>query len=276
MSSPAEVAVHQSLVLALGDDRLEQDGARRLDHLDVLWLWVAFDPAPGRVVVHALREQRDQPTDAVVVGQHRQVQGQHAVAEGALCREEGLVVVGACGVELGHHDGPRHADGRALLPQHSGHAVDAVGGRDDEERGIGGAEASAEIADEVGVAGGVEEVDLDATVAQRCQAERDAALLPVLGLVEVGHGACRPRRVRRARSSRCWPATPRPRWSCRLRCDRRAPRFGCRPGLTAPRGRRTAGTTSRTTAFVCHRCPLSAFDRFDVVPTLLAPVASGK
>ena len=45
------------------------------------------------------------------------------------------------------------------LPQRPGRGVDAVGRRDDEERGVRGPQAGPELADEVGVAGGVEEVE---------------------------------------------------------------------------------------------------------------------
>ena len=40
-------------------------------------------------------------------------------------------------------------------------------GGDHEERGVGGPQAGAQLADEVGVAGGVQQVDLDAVVQQR-------------------------------------------------------------------------------------------------------------
>ena len=57
-----------------------------------------------------------------------------------------------------------HADGGALLPERGGGGVHAVDGGDHEQRGVGGAQAGAQLADEVGVAGGVEQVDLDAVV----------------------------------------------------------------------------------------------------------------
>ncbi len=61
---------------------------------------------------------------------------------------------------------------------HSSHSamvvgVDAVDGRDDEQGGVGGAQAGAQLADEVGVAGGVEQVDLDRRVLERGDSDSD-------------------------------------------------------------------------------------------------------
>ena len=78
------------------------------------------------------------------------------------------------------------ADLGALAPQAAGRRVDALVGGDHEHRAVGGPQPGAQLADEVGVAGGVEQVDLDVAVHQRRQGEPDRALLPVLGLVEVG------------------------------------------------------------------------------------------
>ena len=67
---------------------------------------------------------------------------------------EHAVVVGAGLVELGDHHGPGHADLGALPPQRAGAGVDALVGRDHEQRAVGGAQSGAQLADEVGVARG--------------------------------------------------------------------------------------------------------------------------
>ena len=65
--------------------------------------------------------------------------------------------------------------------------VDAVVRGDHEERAVGGAQAGPQLTDEVGVPGGVDQVDLDAVVHQRRDRERDRAFVGVLGLLEVAH-----------------------------------------------------------------------------------------
>ena len=72
---------------------------------------------------------------------------------------DGRREVGAGLVEVGDHDGARHADGRALAPEQRDRAVDVVGARDDEDGRVGRAQTGPELADEVGVAGGVEQVE---------------------------------------------------------------------------------------------------------------------
>ena len=68
-------------------------------------------------------------------------------------------------------DRARHADRGALLPLGDGRGVDRAFaprvGRYDEQRGVGGAQPGAQLADEVAVAGGVDEVDLVAVVQER-------------------------------------------------------------------------------------------------------------
>ncbi len=143
-------------------------------------------PGAVGVVEDGLREQPDEACRAAVVGGHREVQRHDAVAEHALADGDRLVEVGAVLVQLGDDHRARHPDRGALLPQHLGRSVDAVDGRDHEECGVGGAQTGAQVADEVGVAGGVQQVDLDPRVHERGDGEADRALLAVLGLVEVG------------------------------------------------------------------------------------------
>ena len=91
----------------------------------------------------------------------RHVERHHLVAERRLGLREHAGVVGARVVELADHDAARHTDALALVPQSAGRAVDALAGGDHEQRAVGGAKAGAQLADEVGIAGSVEQVDLD-------------------------------------------------------------------------------------------------------------------
>ncbi|MCP2308853.1 hypothetical protein FHR36_001977 [Kitasatospora paracochleata] len=109
-----------------------------------------------------------------------------AVAEGVLEGEQYLVQLDAGGVEVGEHDGPGDAGGGALAPQGEHRAADLVGGRVHEEDGLGGPQSGVEFAAEVGVAGGVQQVDLDVLPGQGEERELDGALLLVLDLLVVG------------------------------------------------------------------------------------------
>ena len=215
--------------------------AGALDQRQVLGVRVALRPARRRSSRRPAAASRPmRPATRAVVGRHRQVERQHAVAEDALADRHDLVEVGALLVELGDHDRARHADGRALLPQQLGRAVDAVDGGDDEQRGVGGAQPGAQVADEVGVPGGVEQVDLDAVDLERARA-REAA--------RSAAGAARPRRSRetvravldaaRARDrARRRRAAARRGSSCRSRRGRPGRRCGCcragRPPVLCP------------------------------------------
>ena len=135
----------------------------------------------------------DQPDQAVALAE---VDRQHLVAERLLRRREHPVVVGARVVELGDHDDARHVHVGALAPQRPGRLVDALVGGDHEHRAVGGAQPGAQLAHEVGVPGGVEEVDLDAVVHQRREGQADRPLLAQLGLVEVADRGALGRRTR--------------------------------------------------------------------------------
>ncbi len=158
---PGEVAVHEPLVLGLLDHRLDEVAA-----LGVVGVVVG--------------QQADQAPALEEVGRH------DLVAERLARLRDDAVVVGPRVVELGDHHRPRHAHGGALAPQLPGRLVDAVVGGDHEHRRVRGAQARPQLAHEVGVAGGVEQVDLDTLVLERGEGERDRPLLSLLGLVEVG------------------------------------------------------------------------------------------
>ena len=165
----AEIAVHQRLVLGLLDDALDQGSA---------------EVVVGAVVDH----QVEQPGHLLAVA-HRDVEGQHLVAERLLGGGQHAVVVGAGVVELGDHHGAWHRDLGALAPQGGGGVVDGLVGADHEQRAVGGAQSGAHLTDEVGVAGGVDEVDLGLPVDDRRDGQRDGALVGVLELLEVADGA---------------------------------------------------------------------------------------
>ena len=133
--------------------------------------------------------------------------GGPGVAERAATHLDRRREVGPGLVEVRDDDGPRHADGRALTPQQRDGPVDVVGARDDEDGGVGRPQPGAQAADEVGVAGGVEQVE--------------------------GH-----RPGRRTRRSPGW-SSGRARWwrgAGRARVPRRAPRTvrSCRPRRVRP------------------------------------------
>ncbi len=165
----AEVPVHQGLVLGLLDDALDQRAAQVL---------VA--------AVTGLEQSRE--GGDLAVGALGHVQRHHLVAERRLGLGEYAVVVGPGLVELGDHHGSRHPDVGALAPEGAGPVVDAFVRRDHEQRAVGGPQARADVAHEVGVPGGVDEVDLGLAMDHGRDGEGDGAAVLALGLVEVADG----------------------------------------------------------------------------------------
>ncbi len=192
-----EVALHERLVLALGDDPLDQLGPF------------------GRVALQDGGVAGDQPDQPVAA---RHVQGNHTGAESVLTGDDRVADVGAVVVGPGDHDRARHPDGGALRPQRGGGGVEALEGVDDEQGGVGGPQTRAQFPDEVGVTGGVDEVDLEVAVPQRGDGEADRALLAHGGGVVVAHG--------RALGDRPGPRDDAARGEQRLR----------QRGLARPRG----------------------------------------
>ena len=132
-------------------------------------------------------EQPRQRGDLAVRSRTGTVQRHHLVAERRLRLREHAVVVGARLVELGDHHRPRHPDVGALAPQGQGAVVDALVGRDHEERAVGGPEARADVAHEVGVPG----VSIRLTLVSRCTTGATARE------TERSWACSRPRRSRR-------------------------------------------------------------------------------
>ena len=110
----------------------------------------------------------DEADDAGLLSavQHRPV-GRLSVAEGAAAGVHRGGEVGTGLVQVRHDDGARHAHRGALAPEERDGPIDVVGTRDDEDCRVGRPQARSELADEVGVAGGVEEVERDSVGVER-------------------------------------------------------------------------------------------------------------
>ena len=90
----------------------------------------------------------------------RELERHEAVPPLGLQRGEHVVEVGALLVVLVDEHEPRNVRGDAPLPCQFGADLDAVDGADDEDGEVGDAERGQFLADEIGVAGRVEQVDL--------------------------------------------------------------------------------------------------------------------
>ena len=165
----AEVAVHQGLVLGLLDHALDQVAAQRL-----------------QLVVAGLEQPGQRGHVAPLADRH--VERLHLVAERVLRLPQHAVVVGPGLVELRDHHGTWHPDLGTLAPHVARPVVDALVGRDHEQRTVGGAQPGAELTDEVGVPGGVDQVDLRALVEQRSDGEGARPAVLLLARVEVADG----------------------------------------------------------------------------------------
>ena len=192
-------------------------------------------------VVGRGRAGRDQAASPLPAGTAARRRRRTPPGRRRLGRHVGAVVVGA-----GDDHGARHADRGALRPQRDGGRVDALERVDHEQGGVGGAQSGAQLADEVGVAGGVDEVDLDVPVHDRGHRQADRPLLADRrGIVVADRGAvgdrpgagqhagggeqrldqrglARARTGRRARRCGPWPGRPQrprlPMCRCRSSC----------------------------------------------------------
>ncbi len=172
----AEEALHQRLVLGLLDDALDERAA----------LVLVTVQGPG-----VAGEQADQGAVRLA-----EVHRQHRVAERLPGLPHHPVVVGAGMVELGDDHDARHPDVGTLAPQGPGRLVDALVGGDHEHRAVRRPQPRPQLADEVGVARGVEQVDLHPLVHQGRERQAHRPLLPHLRLVEVADGAALRRAAR--------------------------------------------------------------------------------
>ncbi|CAM5630208.1 hypothetical protein SBADM41S_05065 [Streptomyces badius] len=195
-----EVAVHQGLVLALGDDPLDQPVAGLTQWFLLAGRGRELGAFAGGVVQDPPAQQSGEAGQrGVPVGRlgtrHGQVQRQYGVgvvAPEGLGADPGHVVEGgAGGVQMRDDDRARHADERALLPGGPGgrrHRLGLLRRRDDEEGRVRRAQTGPQLPDEVRVAGGVQQIDLAPVPGHRNQREPDGTPAALLDLVVVGDG----------------------------------------------------------------------------------------
>lgn len=195
-----EVAVHQGLVLALGDDPLDEPVTCLLQGAALSVGGRSLPPFPRRVVEDPLGEKPGESGERGVpvrslVPLHGHVQGEHGV--GVVVSEDpaadpGQLVEGRTrGVQVRDDDGRRHADGRALLPERprgARHRVGLLGGRHDEEGRVRRAQTGPDLPDEVRVAGCVQQVDPVALPVDGDQRELHGTPSALFRLVVVGDG----------------------------------------------------------------------------------------
>ncbi len=117
-----------------------------------------------------------------------QVQGRAGLAEGGLDAVEAAGEGGPVAVELVDEERPGQAQLLGHGPDDLGLGLDPLDGRDHEQDPVGGRQGRAHVADEVGVAGGVEQVDLEAVVLDGGDGQGDRDLLARLLGLEVGDG----------------------------------------------------------------------------------------
>ena len=130
----------------------------------------AHDGRAVAVVGDGAPQQVDQPGQAAV-GEQRDLD-RLGVTEHAPAARDGLVEVAAGLLQLGDRHGPGHPGHLALPPQQPGGLVDVPTGRDHEQHRVGGAQPGAHLADEVRMARGVEQVDVDVAARHRGRLQR--------------------------------------------------------------------------------------------------------
>ena len=152
--------LHHQLVVGL-DHELDELGARRLGGLGVLGGDLLLD---GLAVLEVAGRHVDDVDDAleVLARAPRQRHGAEVVAEVVLELLERRVEVRFRAVEAVDEEGAREGEVLGGVPQAGGDGAGARLRVDDEGRRLGGAHRGVGVAHEVGVAGGVEDVDADA------------------------------------------------------------------------------------------------------------------
>ncbi len=184
----AEVALHE--VVVADDDALDE----RVVHRVLLGLHLVGHRALG-----ALRRCRPcsvtatsfkQVDDAAKLGlfADRQLQRRDAGAELRLQLVERARERRALAVELVHEDRARQAALLGEPPRDLGLHLDAFDRGHDEQREVGGLDRGGDVADEVGVPGRVEHVDLVVVELERGERERDRDVAALLLGVEVADG----------------------------------------------------------------------------------------
>jgi hypothetical protein len=184
---PAEVAVHQLLVLGLLDDRLDQLLAQAGHGVGEVVGDVALGPLAALVGGGPARQQADQAAEVLLLTDG-QVQRRAGLAERGLDTVKAAGERGPVAVQLVDEERPGQAQLLGHGPDDLGLGLHPLDGRDHEQDGVGGRHGRAHVAHEVGVAGGVQQVDLVAVVLNRGHGQRDRDLLARLLGLEVGHG----------------------------------------------------------------------------------------
>ena len=123
----------------------------------------------------------------------RELQRRDAGAELLLELVERALERRALAVELVDEDRARDAALLGELPRDLGLHLDAFDRGHDEQREVGGLERGGDVADEVGVARRVEQVDLVAVELERRERERHRDAPALLLGIEVADRRCRPR-----------------------------------------------------------------------------------
>ncbi len=172
-------ALDQLLVdLVLGDGELVGDRAGGAGHRG----------AAGRVVEGGGVVEQVDDTPEGRLGPHRELHRGHTGPEGGAHLGQGAVEVGPLPVQLGHHHHPGQAQGGGGPPGVLGLRLHAVGGAHHHHRQVAHRQRGVQVAGEVGVAGGVDEVDLDAVHRHRGQGQRHRELAGHLLGLHVAHG----------------------------------------------------------------------------------------
>ena len=167
--------VHQLLAVLLGQIR-HVVGDRTL--LAVL--------APRAGVLVGLHVDEVDQAAHLVLGADRDLGRHHVRAEGGLQRVERAVEVGPLAVEHVHVDQARHAELGGARPQPLRRDLDAHHGVDHEDGRLAHAQRAERVRDERGLAGRVDEIDLDALPLERRERRRDRHPARLLVLLRVG------------------------------------------------------------------------------------------
>ena len=121
-----------------------------------------------------------------VLASDRQLEGSHLVPERGDELVEGRLEVRPLAVELVDEDRPRQPRLDGELPRHLRLDLDAVDGRDHDDDRVDRPDRRSEVADEVGVSGSVQHVDLRSVPLDRRHRQRDGDPLALFVGVVVG------------------------------------------------------------------------------------------
>jgi hypothetical protein len=143
--------------------------------------------AAASVSVGPARQQADQAAEVLLLADG-QVQRRAGLAERGLDAVKAAGERGPVPVKLVDEEGPGQAQLLGHGPDDLGLGLHPLDRRDHEQHRVGRGQGRAHVADEVGVAGGVEQVDLEAVIFDGCDGQGDRDLLAGLLGLEVGHG----------------------------------------------------------------------------------------